>query len=855
MKNKTFTLKPLSLALMFSLFGGAIQAEPYFDPALLNLPAGTDINNIDLSAFAHSDSVTPGRYMVTMKINKEDIGQKEIYFSQNNQGTIEPELTPAMLDDFGVNVQGIPALKSMPATQKIESLSSIIPNAQVQFDVAKLTLNLNIPQIAMKQARRGAVPLELLDQGIPGLLLNYQLNGSRQEFTGGIGGKTKNNSFFANLTGGLNLGPWRLRTQYFYLENESKFDGTSARNRQNEFNNTTVSRDIQRLDSEIVMGETSSLNDVLDSVPLKGVRLLSNEQMLARGDRGFAPQIRGIANSNARVSISQNGNTIYQTYVAPGPFVINDLYPTGTAGDLEVSIHEENGTVRVFTQAFSSLPVMQRAGTFKYEVAAGQYNGGITEGNKRSNFLMGTLIYGLPKAITLYSGFLGAEHYWTGIVGTGFSLGTFGAMSLDATHASATINGDKKYGQSFRVRYSKNLSDFGTSIDLTALRYSTKDYYSFADFNQAGYRLKDNVAPWLGGRERSSFQSYINQSIGKWGSIYFRGMRSDYWGRKDTVTTLGVGYSGLYKGVSYGLDYSISRTQGDGNWPENRQVSVNIGIPFSLFSNKKDIENINSNFQISHDNHGRTYQQVGVNGQLLDNKFTYQLNESGDNRDQKTSSSLNVGYQGSKGYLGGGYSYSSESQLTHIGAYGGVVIHPGGVSFGQYIGNSAAVIYAPDAAGTSINNGSAIVDSRGYAILPNIMEYSQNIVSLDVNTLPENVESKETSTNLYPTKGALVKANFKTLKGYQAMITLNSIQTIPMGSVASLKQDDQDAYNAISGIVGDNGRVYLSGLPEKGILTVVWGKASAEQCQAPFDMTQSSENTYSSLRNLTITCQ
>lgn len=135
------------------------------------------------------------------------------------------------------------------------------------------------------------------------------------------------------------------------------------------------------------------------------------------------------------------------------------------------------------------------------------------------------------------------------------------------------------------------------------------------------------------------------------------------------------------------------------------------------------------------------------------------------------------------------------------------------------------------------------------------MEYSQNIINLDINTLPTDVESKDTSTNVYPTKGALVKAKFNTLKGYQAMITLTGEKAIPMGAVASLQQSEQESLGAISGIVGDNGRVYISGLPEKGTLLVVWGRATSEQCQTPFDMSQSTENTYSSLRNLTITCQ
>ncbi|WPA92795.1 fimbria/pilus outer membrane usher protein [Providencia zhijiangensis] len=855
MRDGVFAISPIALALACCLSMGNAVAEPYFDPTLLNLPEGTSIDSIDLSAFTRSESVTAGRYMVTLRINKEDQGQKEIYFSADAAGNIVPEITPALLDEYGVNVEGIPTLRSLPKDEPITSLEAALPDSQVQFDVSKLDLNINIPQVAMRQKSRGAIDPSLLDQGITAFLFNYQVNGSKQKHSGSsASGKNTNDSLYANISGGFNLAAWRLRSNFLYMENKSKSNGYSTSHRESEFSRTTVSRDIQRLDSELVIGETSTLSDVFDSVPFKGIRLLSNEQMLSKGDRGFAPEIRGVSMSNSRIIIRQNGNIIYQTYVAPGPFVINDIYPTGTAGDLEVSVQEEDGTTRVFTQAFSSLPVMQRAGGVKYEVAAGKYDGGITDGSKEQQFIMGTLIYGLPKAITLYTGLLGANHYWSSMVGTGISLGSFGALSMDVTHAQASINHESKQGQSFRVRYSKNLSESGTSVDLTALRYSTKEYYSFADFNQAGYQLKENVAPWLNGRQRSSFQTYINQSLGKWGSIYLRGMRSDYWGKSDTVTTLGIGYNGFYRGINYGIDYSISRTEGNGNWPENKQVSVNMSIPFSIFSEHKHIENINSTFQVSHDNSGRTYQQVGINGQLLDNKLSYQLTESGDNRDQKMTSSVNVGYQGSKGYYGGGYSYGRDSQMMYANASGGMVVHSGGVSLSQYLGNSAAIVYAPDAAGTKVNNGSTVIDANGYGIIPHLSDYTQNIANLDVNTLPENVESKENALNLYPTKGAIVRANFKTLKGYQAMVTLQQPNQVPMGAIASLHQDDSAEEDVISGIVSDNGRVYLSGLPESGQIVIKWGKSGSERCEAPFNMDKSTENAYSSLRNLTLSC-
>lgn len=71
--------------------------------------------------------------------------------------------------------------------------------------------------------------------------------------------------------------------------------------------------------------------------------------MLPYSLRGFAPRVSGIAATNARVSVSQNGNVVYQTYVALGPFSIDDLYQTGQAGDLTVTVTEADGTVQTQT--------------------------------------------------------------------------------------------------------------------------------------------------------------------------------------------------------------------------------------------------------------------------------------------------------------------------------------------------------------------------------------------------------------------------------------------------------------------------------------------------------------------------
>lgn len=119
--------------------------------------------------------------------------------------------------------------------------------------------------------------------------------------------------------------------------------------------------------------------------------------------KGYAPVVRGIARTNAQVVIRQNGYQIYQSYVAPGAFEITDMYPTGGAGDLDVTVKESDGSEQHFTVAFASLPVLQREGRFKYAVTGGQYRSYNSDVEK-TPFAQLTGIYGLPYGLTLYGG-------------------------------------------------------------------------------------------------------------------------------------------------------------------------------------------------------------------------------------------------------------------------------------------------------------------------------------------------------------------------------------------------------------------------------------------------------------------
>ncbi|MBN5204549.1 fimbrial biogenesis outer membrane usher protein [Serratia marcescens] len=845
-------IPPLIAGVGLMTLPAPVLARDYFDPSLLSLAGGPD-SVTDLSAFELSGQTPPGTYLITLWVNRSDRGQHRITFRQGEAGQVIPELTPAFLQDMGVNTPVLPAFSGLPAEQPVGDLAALIPDARVEFDFQQQRLALSIPQVAMKPAADSAVDPTLWEQGIPAMLLNYTLNGGQNRQGGDQGQDSREqNNLFVGLRGGFNWDAWRLRSNMIWTRNESRGGrGDRLRNQDQSFSSTYLQRDIQAWRSDILAGENSTGNDVFDSVPFRGVKLSSSEEMLPASLRGFAPVIIGVAQSNARVTVTQNGSVVYQTYVAPGPFRLTDLYQSGQAGGLTVTITESDGSVRSWLQAFSALPVMQRAGGLRYEVTAGRYNGGVTQGSKGAPFTLASLIYGLPQDITIYGGSLLAEKYSSFVAGSGVSLGEFGALSADITTSSAVLQNEKRHGQSYRVRYAKSLLSTGTSVDLTAYRYSTRDYFSFADFNSSGYPLREGEVPWRLARQRSDFQLRLSQQLGSYGALHLSGSRNDYWGREKSNTSLSVGYNGSLAGVSYGLNYSIDRLRSGGDWPQNRQLSFNMQVPLSLFSRGSALSRSYASYQMSHDSTGRVSQQLGLNGAAAEDRLSWSVAQGWSNTPEQGDSrrSFNLGWQGSSGGATAGYSQSRRDSALNLSASGGLVVHPGGVTMSQSLGNTVAVISAPGAGGVSVMNGGISTDSRGYAVVPYLSPYQSNTISLNPTTLPEDVDLPQSSTRVYPTKGAVVNAAFKPKTGYQALLTLTlGGRALPFGTVVTLAGDGGQN----SGIVGDAGQVWMSGLPEQGALMAAWGQ---RHCEATFNLDEARVSTNNPVRTLSVRCE
>ncbi|QIG06196.1 fimbria/pilus outer membrane usher protein [Proteus sp. ZN5] len=834
----TFQLKKISQAIATIIIIGTTAnysiANDYFSPNSLSVIDGQNIADIEsLQQFSKPGGQLAGKYHVDVVINNTIVDSQNISFiNDETTGLLMPILTKKDLGDWGVKVDSISTLETLPPTQEITDISHYINDAKVVLELNQQKLNISIPQIAMEKIAPGTIPSSKWENGLPALVLNYYYSGSNNWSRTG---EQDTNNHYVNFRSSANVGPWRLK-------NYSTFSDSSA-GREWKSIETSLERGINSLKSQLIIGDTSTPSDVFDSFQFRGVQLQSDEAMLPSSMRGFAPVIRGIAQSNAEVTIKQNNYVIYQAYVAPGAFEIDDIYSTGTSGDLTVLIKEADGTERSFIVPFSSIAIMQREGQLKYSLTGGQFKSN-SDANE-PEFVQGTAIYGLPKGMTGYTGVLLSKDYQSYVAGVGVNLGYLGAFSTDITHANTQNLVGKENsnsGQSYRFQYSKNMMTTGTSVTLANYRYSTEDYYSFTEANN---RSGDEM---YHDKKKNRFQITLSQSLNDYGSLYLSTYQQDYWDRSGKERSISSGYSNNMGGVSYNLNYSYSST------PNQRKSDNRFAFSVSIPLDNMTGNYTSLNSSMTTDNSGNTDMMAGISGSLLENNnLNYSVQQSYGNKENNASGNASGSYRGSYGVANVGYGYDKHSQRANYGLTGAVVAHPYGVTLSQPIYDSFAIVRAPDAKNVNVQNRTGVsTDWRGYAIVPYLNAYDKNEITLDISTLPDNVELKNNTVTLIPTKGAAMLADYQTHVGYRILFTvINQGKPVPFGAFA--QQSQVNEIEVSSGIADENGDIYLSGMPEKGSISVSWGKNAQDQCIADYHLT--AEHLKQHLPTLTVDCR
>lgn len=758
---------------------------------------------VDLTAYMNN-GIPAGRYRADIYLNNKLVMIDDIRISGKDAGSQRILLSSA-------TVAGLQLKKSRLCANSVGKwcdLKAVLPESRLEFNGSRQRLDVSIPQAMLQHAARDQVSPVLWDAGIPALLLGYNVNGYRSENSGG-----EYNNLYAALNGGLNIGSWYFR-----------HNGTLSWQQQNGTQqkkytvlNSYVQHPVAGIEGNLILGESNTTGQLFDSVSFTGASLASDDRMLPASRRGYAPEIRGVAQTNAKVMIRQNGKLIYETSVSPGAFVINDLYPSGYGGDLNVTVLEADGSQHFFDVPYASVAQLLRPGTSRYSATAGRLRGDYLRA--RPAFSEVTYQRGLTNSLTGSGGMQATSFYQA--MQAGLAVGTpFGAVSFDTTWSQTRLREKTLRGESIRLSYSKFIPASRTQLSLATWRYSTGNYLSLMDAALLHQQRSGEAANWQSGKTRNRVTLTLNQGLpDKWGQLYVTGILQDYWGRKGYDQQYQAGYTLTAGRVNWSLGVNRSRSAG-GDFQNIWTLSFNMplgGTSAPLLTG-----------QLSRDGQGHFSEQVALSGSTGEQQqFSW---NAGASHQYQAGDSGQIGgtWTGPVSTLTANYAQGKAWKSGSVGMSGTAVAHSGGVTFSPWTGNTFALVEAKGAEGAVIPGYAGTrVNNSGYALVPNLTPYQKNAVSIDTTSVEDDLDLDSTSQQVIPYAGAVVKVKYRAAEGVPVLVTVrrSNGEGVPFSARAI------DASNQIVGYVGQGGRLYARLAQQSGVLELRWAEDANSRCK------------------------
>lgn len=810
-KSKAYNFACFS-TFLFSFNSSYLYADDVeFDSSFLQVH-NRDV--IDISHFNVSGAALPGEYLSSLYVNEQYISNINLSIKSASDKSTFPCVNKAIIQDINFDYERLPEdfILNLKSNECV-NLSEKIIGSSVSFDSNESRLDMQIPQIYMSKVSRGEIDPKLWEQGINSALFDYNINGYNSESFG-----NKYQSIYASINTGVNLGAW-------YFRQNGNFNWSSNGEMRYNSLNAYALRDVPDWRSRLMIGQGYTKGRIFDSLPFSGVQLFSEDRMLPSSQRGYAPEIRGVAKTTARVVVRQSDQIIYDATVSPGEFLINDLYPTGFGGNLDVTVIEADGSEQYFSVPYTSMAELLRPDTQRFSFVAGQYrNDSLLT---KPMFLEGTYQRGISNSLTTYGGFMVNPDYYSLQLGT--AIGTdIGSFSFDVTQAYSILPDEYENlnGQSYQLKFNKNISSTGSNVSLAAFRFSTDGYLDYQSaMRKRDSILRDDNSVNLS-RSKSRFVVTTNQQLPDyWGQFYLSGSFDTYWEGENTSKQYQAGYNNRYENLIWGL--SINRIEND-TGIDQTNYSLNFSIPLGdvTVSTPPALR-----FSMNKDDNGYQRLQSGVSDSFgNNNQFNYGITAT--HVDDDVSGDFNAGYVSPVTTFKGSYSAGQNYHGQSVGISGSMIGHSGGVTLSPHIGSTYALVEAQGAEGAGVSGYSGVkVDGNGYAIVPSLTPYEMNTIYIDPKGLDSNVELLNTSNKVVPNANAVVLVKYETKYGVPILINAtNNGQPVPFGS--SVFDSEGDTV----GMVGQYGQLYARVKQNNGQLLISWGDTDADQCTVSYEL-------------------
>lgn len=807
-----FALNSISYIIILSLFIRPVYAVDFN----LDILDSEDKKNVDLSRFSRAGYIMPGKYILNVMVNDQNISASSMEVSileknsiqRNGEQTIPQAcVTQEIINKIGLTSEVLSKVSYWNDGKCADF--RYLPGVEIKPNISDGLLYINVPQAYMEYSDASWLPPSRWDDGIPGLLFDYNINGNVNKPH--KGSQSQNVGY--NGTVGANIGVWRIRSDY-----QGSINHTTGKHQASEsrfmWNRLYMYRAIPQLRSKLTLGENYTNSDIFSTWKYTGISLESDDRMLPPKLRGYAPEITGIAETNARIVISQQGRILYDSTVPAGPFTIQDL-DSSVRGRLDVDIIEQNGQKKTFKVDTAYVPYLTRPGQIRYKLLSGRTR---YKEHRMESPVFGAVeaSWGINNRWSLYGGGIVMVDYNAFALGLGRDMYEFGTLSADVTQSIARIpDHENRQGKSWRLSYSKRFDNANADITFAGYRFSDQNYMTMEQYVNARYRND------FTGREKQLYTVTLNKDLSDWAaSVSLQYSYQTYWDReKSNYYTLSVNrYFDAFGLKNMALGLSATRSK----YKERNNDSVFLRLTIPLQT---------GTFSYSGSINDKHYTNtVGYSDTFNNGLSSYSMNvgvTSGEENKSQVNTYLT--HNSSLSNLTANFSAIENGYTSFgLGATGGITITGKGAAMhsGSYSGGTRLLVDTDGISGVPVDSGKVITNHWGIGVVADVGSYYRNSTSVDLNKLPDDVEATRSVVESVLTEGAIGYRKFDVLKGNRvfAVLRMGDNTYPPFGaSVANEKGREL-------GMVADSGLAWLSGVTPGDQLTVRWNGKT--QCLA-----------------------
>jgi outer membrane usher protein FimD/PapC len=801
-KCNLLTLTPLALTCQLGAAGAYAQSLPDVAPApgtqeeVSPEADGFDIGVLQRRgidpALANTLLKQPrfeaGTHRLALSVNGHERGRANVRFGSDGKPCFDQALLAA------ARLQ-LPAAMLRAAGDTTEACLPFLdayPETQIEPDVAKLALSLVVPTPSLRTETRDTGDYS---RGGTAGIVNYELSALRSRRNNGNGG-----SGYTSLNSalGFNAGDWIVRSR--------RVDTLGERRSAHSNLETYAQRSFieQRLTLQI--GDVNLANPVVAAARVRGVQL-GTETALDADESGAL--VEGIAQSPARVEVSQNGQVIYATVVPSGPFSLKDLRPPSRQSDLEVSVIETDGREQRFVVPGIALVAAPASAGFSAGVGRIRRYGEQDTGDNWVASLGWTGRTG--RLLNTSAGAVVSRGYRSAGTALNISLPRQGMALQGQLTGSHTVR-HHRAGAQMQIAINQRLRDAWQA--RAAVSRQTRGYRTVLDTAtrfgsieaDARYHYQYSAGLGWNGSRLGTLSANIAEST------LFDGRRSRRW-------TASWGKSWRAASVNASLDWGR-----DSRGRQDNAAYVSVNLPLGAQRNARFY---------ARERGGATRFGASYSERLSDT-MAYRASAERSQGGEVSSMSLGATLLPRYTQLDLSYNRDGGGADSYTGLMrGGVVLHGKGITLAPYpIADTFALLQVGKQAGIKLNTPSGPVwtDAGGRAVAAQLTPYGNSTIDVTTQTLPRNVDLQNGSAPFKAARGAVESLRFDLVSARRVLFSAN----LPDGTPLPFGTAVSDDSGQLIGLAMAEGRIFV-GQYQPGMR--LWASpGDAPRCELDYEL-------------------